>query len=73
MKTASSCETPANGCNSGSGCLGSGTGAAGGAKGPDGTIEIYSVSEECVTGRVLRLEKGWSNLEQPDLRAHFRR
>jgi len=64
-------QTPAHGCNSSPGCMGSGTGAAGGAKGPDGTIEIYSVSEECVTGRVLRLEKGWSNPEQPDFTGAF--
>ena len=63
--------TPASGCNSSPGCMGTGSGAAGGAKGPDGTIEIYSVSEECVTGRVLRLDKGWSNPEQPDFTGAF--
>jgi len=42
-----------------------------GTKGPNGTIEIDSVSEECVTGRVLRLDKSWSNPEQPDFTGAF--
>ena len=55
--------TPAQGCNGSSGCTGHGTGSAGGAKGPDGTIEIYSATDECVTGRVLRLNMNLSDSE----------
>jgi hypothetical protein len=50
--------TPADGCRGEPGCMGRGMGSAGGAKGPDSTIEIYSVTDECVTGRILRLERG---------------
>jgi len=64
-------QTPASGCNSSPSCLGGGSGSGGGAKGPDGTIEIYSVSDECVTGRVLRLDRGWSNPEPPDFTGAF--
>ena len=59
-----------DGCRSGGGCVGGGTGAAGGAKGPDSTIEIYSVSEECITGRILRLERG-SGTGVPDFTGTF--
>jgi hypothetical protein len=64
-------QTPASGCNSSPSCMGSGSGSAGGAKGPDGTIEIYSVSEDCVTGRILRLDTGWSSPERPDFTGAF--
>ena len=47
-----------DGCQSGTDCMGGGTGAAGGAKGPESTVEIFSVSEECVTGHIQRLVTG---------------
>jgi hypothetical protein len=61
---------PSKGC-SGGGCMGGGSGAAGGAKGPDSTIEIYSVTDECVTGRILRLERGVSTPPPPDFTGTF--
>ena len=63
--------TPGGGCGGG-GCATTGTGAAGGAKGPDGTIEIFSVTDTCVTGRVLRLSQGSSNPPKPDFTGGFR-
>ncbi|HMJ52506.1 MAG TPA: hypothetical protein VK540_10535 [Polyangiaceae bacterium] len=61
--------TPGSGCN-GAGCTGTGSGSAGGAKGPDATIEIYSVSDACISGRILRLSTGSSNAE-PDFTGAF--
>jgi len=52
---------PTNGCASRPGCSGTSMGSAGGAKGPDGTIEIDSITDACVTGRILRLERGGSS------------
>ena len=59
------------GCQSEGGCMGMGMGAAGGAKGPDSTVEIYSVSDECVTGRIHRLERGASTPPPPDFTGTF--
>ncbi|MET0592445.1 MAG: hypothetical protein ABW133_07090 [Polyangiaceae bacterium] len=63
-------QMPSKGCGS-TACMGTGSGAAGGAKGPDVTIEIYNVTDTCVTGRVLRLTSGFSHGE-PDLTGGFR-
>jgi hypothetical protein len=59
------------GCNSEPGCSLTGRGA-GGAKGPDGTIEILSVTDTCVTGRVLGLEHGRPSPPAPDFAGGFR-
>jgi hypothetical protein len=59
------------GCQQGDSCMGGSTGAAGGAKGPESTIEIYSVSEECVTGRIHRLETGQIQPPPPDYTGTF--
>jgi hypothetical protein len=62
---------PAEGCQSDPGCMGGGMGSAGGAKGPDSAIEIYSVSEECVTGRIVRLERGMMTPQDFDFTGTF--
>lgn len=44
-----------HGCGGGPSCSGVSTGTAGGALGPDGVVEIYAVTDECISGRILRL------------------
>jgi len=61
---------PSNGCKGG-GCTGMGMGAAGGGKGPDSAIEIYSVSDECVTGRIHRLDNGVTTPQDVDFAGTF--
>jgi hypothetical protein len=60
---------PGEGCGSGPECMGGAMGSAGGGKGPDSTIEIYSANDECVTGRILRLQR--SGLSQHDFTGAF--
>jgi hypothetical protein len=52
---------PEQGCGSRPGCTGMAMGSAGGGKGPESTVEIYSVTESCVTGRIHRLSRGVDN------------
>jgi hypothetical protein len=59
------------GCNSEPGCSLTGRGASPG-KGPEGTIEILSVTDTCVTGRVLGLDHGRSSPPAPDFTGGFR-
>jgi hypothetical protein len=54
---------PPQGCSSEPSCGGTASGSAGGGKGPESTIEIYDVTDECMTGRIQRLDRGVSNSE----------
>jgi hypothetical protein len=44
-------------------CTGSSTGSAGGGTGPDSAIEIYAVTDACVTGRILRFTDDHSDAD----------
>jgi hypothetical protein len=70
--------TVAAGIGSGAGCSGacSGLSGVGGssnptAPGPPGTLEIYSVSDECITGRVQWLTTGQIAPPPPSLDGAF--
>jgi hypothetical protein len=60
--------TPADGCNEEPECSIRGTGAGR----VDDTIEIFSATDTCVTGRILRRALGWSTPPPPDLTGGFR-
>lgn len=51
---------PAEGCGKPE-CAGGGSGSGPGSPGPHGTMEIYSVTEQCITGQIRGYESGWVN------------
>ena len=50
--------TPAEGCGQTS-CAGGGSASGPGSRGPQATMEIYSVTDECITGQIRDYESGW--------------
>jgi hypothetical protein len=50
---------------------GSGMGAAGGGMGPSATVEIYAVTDQCITGRIQNLVPGITAPPPPDWTGAF--
>lgn len=44
-------------------CVGSSTGSAGGGPGPDAVVEIYAITEACITGRIVRFNNDQSGVD----------
>jgi hypothetical protein len=61
---------PSGGCGACSGGA-SGAGTAPGGQGPPGTVEIYSVTDQCITGRFQGLMTGQIQPPPPDLDGAF--
>jgi hypothetical protein len=61
---------PSQGCG---GCSGGGSGGSGGGGPgtPPGTVEIYSVTDQCITGRFQGLETGQIQPPPPELNGAF--